>query len=1063
MATPAAPVTAANALFTFYDVESLDDVFTMATYTPRTNTVELFHLLQRDTEVTRLVDSIPAETLRQLVMKSVLAANPALRPVNGVAPQILIHDLRHLDAVERMARLIGVYRGPDVNDPDAQDFFGNRYRPMCDTDPRYDPINQHGYLAGYNSYAYDTTMLALFFHEALNRVFEPITEEEQRQRAFDDQSVSMFRPERFRPLDPKIMRRHNNELFSERYRSFMPSYLTEGEPAHIGGQHMGWDAPASLIRKGMLDSGRHIDVSRLNEAQRMVGLKRLLGGLGRQILESNKLSGHNAHLSSFQDLCELLAYNVADVVGLAKLFEHPTYSSSFDLKKGLLDEYPETIYDQIPGTHSPNISQKSVRMGRLTPDSTSAKFVARILAPYKDLTDIPAVSFMYPSERVAAETGVKRRDVLDECIEFFKQNIDTNTDAGKRAWQEFSTAMDYYKSIRGKNFNDAMGEVEKSLNQVPKTANNIPYYNHDGTPSTCFVTFSTGGIHGAEYDAAAYSAACADIVAFNTRMDEIRAQWPDPLDFWLAHPGKKTYVASDGTEMTRAQALTAGTSKKKLEERRQALQTLSSEEFEERFGKVGYRPNKPMPELFETRPNGSTKLKPQFTYTSAARVIHEDFTSYYPNMLRNMSAFYNPDLGEDRYAKIFEDKERYGREMKRPGISPEEKARLSVLRNGTKLILNSASGAGDTEHRNPIRMNNQIISMRLIGQLFSWRIGQAQTLAGARIVSTNTDGLYSADLDDETNNRVLAEQAAIIKVDIEPEPLWLISKDSNNRLELREPEPGQPLWEAGIVSASGGTLACHAGPQPTKSLAHPAVLDWALARYLREIVGGRTIGGKPLSLNEPMNRDVAAWLMRQARDKLDPLLAARLFQNVLAASVSKLTFPFAIRESEVGERVVRPLQHFNRVFIMRPGTPNTWSIQAAGAWVVSEASRVKRKKDGEQPVTNDPTALHVLEANGYTRDGRNHTTMLPKDQDVAVRRVPRLDPEWSMRIDNRDLVELPRGVIREEILDHLDLDAYVELLASTFEENWMNHPGGASDGEHSEAIGLIESAEAQAA
>jgi hypothetical protein len=38
-------------------------------------------------------------------------------------------------------------------------------------------------------------------------------------------------------------------------------------------------------------------------------------------------------------------------------------------------------------------------------------------------------------------------------------------------------------------------------------------------------------------------------------------------------------------------------------------------------------------------------------------VIHEDFTSYYPNLLRNMRAFYNPELGEGRYAKIFLDKD----------------------------------------------------------------------------------------------------------------------------------------------------------------------------------------------------------------------------------------------------------------------------------------------------------------------------------------------------------------------------------------------------------------------
>src|SRR5699024_11359270 len=57
---------------------------------------------------------------------------------------------------------------------------------------------------------------------------------------------------------------------------------------------------------------------------------------------------------------------------------------------------------------------------------------------------------------------------------------------------------------------------------------------------------------------------------------------------------------------------------------------------------------------------GSTKLHNSYTRTSAGLVIHEDFTSYYPNLLRNMRAFYNPELGEDRYTSIFFEKERLG-------------------------------------------------------------------------------------------------------------------------------------------------------------------------------------------------------------------------------------------------------------------------------------------------------------------------------------------------------------------------------------------------------------------
>lgn len=1035
---PTTAVTAANALFTFYDIESLQDAFTVATFTPRSNTVELFFLLEPGspaaTGLAELLEQGPQQAIAH-ISRRIFEANPALKVTAERPRTVVMHDLATESGVSALATRMGLFEAERVNDRASTDVHGGRFRPVCDTWSEYDPINLHPYLAGYNSLSYDTTMLALFFHEAMFHV---------------------RRAEPFEPVSPATMRAHNDELFSEEHIAYMPSYLTQGKASIVNGTSLGWGAPAAVIRKAMIDSGRHIDVSRLNEGQRMVSLKRLLGGLGRQILESDKLGGHNARLDSLDDLLELLGYNVSDVVGLSKLFEHPAFSSTFDLKKGLLDEYPETIYNAKKGTSRPDVRPGAVRMNRLTPDSTSAKFVAFILAPYKALTDIPAVSFDYPSERVAKERGIERRNVLADAIAFFKENVDDSTPQGKAAHDAFMSAMDYYKRIEGKNFNDAQGYVEANLNQVPRTPNNLPYYYADGSPSTCFVTFSTGGIHGAEYAADVYERASADIDTFNAQLAEVRSAFPEPLDFWEAHPGKAVFTTADGTELTRAKVLTSATSLKLLKaevEAREALEEQiaaleagdeadAAEKVErlwadhaEQYGAVGYRPDKPRPALFEKNANGSTKLKPQFNYTSAAQVIHEDFSSYYPNMLRNMSAFYNPDLGEDRYAKIFEDKERYGRQMKAPGLDPAEKTRLGVLRNGTKLILNSASGAGDTTHPNPIRMNNQIISMRIIGQLFSWRVGQAQTLAGARIVSTNTDGLYSV-LDEETNNRVLAEQAALINVEIEPEPLWLVSKDSNNRLELELPSGGTPLHEAQIISASGGTLACHKGPQPTKSLAHPAVLDWALARYLREIAGGRTIGGARLSLSEPMNRDVAMWLMTQARDG-DEVLAARLFQNVLAASAGKITYPFATRPDGTSYA----LQHINRVFIMRPGTPGTVSIQAAGAWVVNAASVAKRKANGESPVVmHDPVASPILEANGWTRYGSGGTKALPADQDVAVRRVPRLDPEWSMYVDNRDLVELDAAVIRAEILDHLDLDAYVDMLAATFEENWMNQP-----------------------
>lgn len=1061
------PVTSRNALFTYYDIEALNNVFTLCTYTPHTNQVEVFYLV--DPSETDLSAQLRGPGIDiPLAWKVITDKNPAYTGGPGQRP-VAFWDLRTLEANERLATVFGLSDAEHVNNPNSRSSYPARFRPVCDTDPDYDPITKHPYLAGYNSNSYDTVMLAVYFMEAFAHV-GPGTE--------------------FVPVRAAAMREHNNALFSEEFRSRMSNYLTRGPVA--GGA--GWNSIVHKIRQSMINSGRHIDVARLNESQQFVALKRLLGLLGRQILESDKLSGHSATITTLEELLELLAYNVSDCVGLEKLMEHPTYASAFDLKKALLDEYPETIYIKCHDRYAPDVRPNKVRRDRLAPDSSSAKFVGLILSPFGNLNDIETVSFMYPSEKVSQETGIPRVNVLESSKDFFFERIQ---DPGARA--EFMKVYGYYKSIEGRNFNDSeeyqkrfpMSEKGISyLAGIPKAPNNLAYFAADGTPSTCFATFSTGGIHGAEANTAAYRADLIEYQEAQLALEAAQSAFPDARELLVeAKRQAALVVLPDGTPINYKSVLLGSDPEKvhyrktvpKAEPENEWMIAKAQEHFPDPVsllalakaephnvtlpnGRVvdyrkvlanttqkaaAYRetPQKKLPELFVAKSDGSNKLNPKYTYTSADAATHEDFTSYYPNMLRNMSAFYNEELGEDRYAKIFFDKERYGREMKEPGISAARKTHLSALRNGTKLILNTASGAGDTTFKTPIRMNNQIISMRIIGQLFSWRIGQAQTLAGARIISTNTDGLYSV-LDEEINNRVLAEQAALINVDIEPEPLLLVSKDSNNRMELEVPTDPSRKWDTKIISASGASLSCHAGPHPTKSLAHPAVLDHGLAFYLRLIVGEYQPAWRstPLSLSEPLDRDIGEMILADVANNADLVHAARLFQNVIAASYGSITYPFASDAWVEGEdpeaiKNPRPLQHFNRMFLVKPGTPGAVNLRSAGAWAVTGASAIKRKRDGVPPVATDPVARQILRQQGLARDHmdaiQNNLTLLPADQDVAVRKINGIDPQWSVLIVNDDLHCLSEVRLRE-LLDCLDLGIYNQMLAESFEGNWMN-------------------------
>lgn len=1050
------PVTAKTARFFFYDIESLNNAFTLCVYDERANGVAVFYLVDEDSPAD--MAAFDETIARDMIVRE----NPALLERHD-AVDVHFFDLATWEGNLALVKTFGLSDADSVNDPEQESSYGNEFRPVCDTDPGYDPLGVHGYFAGYNSFNYDTVILAAYFMEAFSHV--PLAREQGKPLGTG-----------FRPVVAKIIRGYNDELFTPQFRDYMPKYLTDGRIA--GGK--GWKSVPQRIRQSMMNSGRHLDVARLNEVQQKVALKRLLGGLGRQILESEKLGSHNASITSLQELYELLAYNVSDVVGLARLFEHPVYSSGFDLKKGLLDEYPETIYEKSKHGYAPNVHPKSVRRGRLGPDSTSAKFVGLILSPYGNLTDLETVSYLYPSEKVAAELGIPRVNVLDECRKFFHENIQ---DEAARA--EFQLIFDYYRSIEGQNFNSsdeyrsawpqqAQQPVRslspKGENPIPKSANNLPYFDADGRPTTCFATFSTGGIHGAEANHDLFEAELSEWEAQAALMKEVRELYPDPL---VIRTSKTGVPISGGRTVKWNEVLSSKTRlidcKEISQELEEAFASLpmaagpeqiaaAAQEVYDRRPSIGYKPSKPRPVLFEKSGDGSTKLKKKYTYTSMDLAIHEDFTSYYPNMLRNMGAFFNKELGEDRYAKILADKDRYGRMMKDPSLSADEKERLKVLRNGTKLILNSASGAGDTQHKTPIRVNNAIISMRIMGQLFSWRIGQAQTLAGARIISTNTDGLYSV-LDEETNNRVLAEQQAMIHVEIEPEPLVIVSKDSNNRLELEAPDESgahQP-WEADFVSASGGTLACFEEPRPDKSLAHPAVLDWALARYLRYAAGGYVPewATEPISIDAPMDRRLGKRILLEAARLDDAVLAARLFQNVIAASSGMITFPFAADPVDPidpdPEKIMNPraLQHYNRVFFVHPGKPGSVSLRAAGTWVVNPASKLKRQKDGVG-VEHNPIALQICQANGFERDrmsaAANNKTLLPVDQDLTIRKIPRIEPTWSAFIENGDLKCKPESEIRD-LLGCLDLDVYLSMLVSTFEANWMNSASRADSDE----------------
>lgn len=979
----------------FYDIESLTNVFTLANYRDHDDVIELYYLCDDP--------SLIPEDFERLATARIHLRNKNFRG------KVEYYDLHEAESNYRLARTFGLSDARYANNPNQKSSYSPEFRLVCDTDPEYNE-DEHPYLFGYNSYNYDTTMYVLYIYDAID----------ERDGSFHCQTA-------------KHMRQLNDELFSSHFNGPCKSMAdrlrcTYKDPAKpFLGYEQDYKLPTVAIRKNMLMSGRHLDVARLNEKQSKVGLKRLLGTIGYQILESDKLRPGQDTIETVDQLLDLMAYNVSDVVNLKKLFLHKMYQSSFSLKKQLLKTYPELVYSEKDDTYKPDISQYSVRTDRLTIDSSSAQFATKSLCPYGHLQDYDTVSFMYPSEAKSKALGIPRVNVLDEARKFFHNNFQ-QPELRKR----FDEIYNYYKAIEGKNFNESKNylidhniDVDSSPNPIdllppelkPAKFADIPapntcmfYYNADGTPSTCFVNFSTGGIHGAEYNQALYN---YDMQKWQEKVDK----WQETVD--LIEEVKKIYPNPCDLKINKGIVING------------VKYTPSTFLKPKATATVAYYKEWPAeptpPALFKESKSQATgavtyTLNSRYAYTSAAMTNHEDFTSYYPNMLRMMDAFFNPGLGYDRYGEIFDDKTRYGILMKDKSLEQVERDLYAVMREGTKLILNSASGAGDATFESNVRMNNKIISMRIIGQLFTWRIGQAQTIEGAKMISTNTDGLYSV-LEETRNAEILEREAASIHVEIEPEPIFLISKDSNNRAEINVKDNQL----ADVAGASGGTLACRKGPNPAKSLAHPAIIDWALTEYLTIA----SIGYKDLSLEKPFDDAIGMSIIKSARQIFnDDVQTLLMFQNIIASSPGSQRFIFATSDDDNNETAI-PLQHYNRCFIVKDKTPGSYHLKAAVAKVITDSMQKKRNKNNERAQQHDPIAAQILAINNIK------TTELPLNKEATVVKITGVEESWYIDINNNDLYCLEQSEI-DAILDSLDYEKYLTLLHDSFENNWRN-------------------------
>lgn len=219
-------------------------------------------------------------------------------------------------------------------------------------------------------------------------------------------------------------------------------------------------------------------------------------------------------------------------------------------------------------------------------------------------------------------------------------------------------------------------------------------------------------------------------------------------------------------------------------------------------------------------------------------VIHADFTSYYPYLLSKMRAYIGDD-GVDRYVEIYERRVRTKSwladfpDKSKWGPAQWEASNQQL---GLKLQLNAATGVSNTHSRYALLpLDNKILSMRLIGNLSIWVLAQRMVNAGGYVISTNTDGIYVANITLEVAQHVINDFERDYGILVDPETVArFINRDVSNRLELLP--DGNGGWNVNDARGKlrSATKLVFDDTEHGHSLTYPLAVGNAVVRYMVE-------------------------------------------------------------------------------------------------------------------------------------------------------------------------------------------------------------------------------------
>lgn len=750
--------------------------------------------------------------------------------------------------------------------------------------------------------------------------------------------------------------------------------------------------------------GNHVDIAFLNETKiesgrPTVGLKTLAGILGGSIIESeSNKKGHS------DDIYYDILYNINDIAETKKRVFPGFLENKYKTKLRLLQKYPH------------------LKEHGITVNNTSAKFVENIIAPDKPIEDTPRLSLMYPAPHMAKEFGCEQFDVLEDTKKWYMEHVyepvsKHNKAAAELHLAKFMNIYSYYDYFRGENWNESASHMFK-YGIKPKTKVDrkyadrtfgviLPFMDKYGNESPSYARFSIGGIHGAELNA-------KQLAQDKAKIKELKEK------YGLISKIPKNACSRVLLNLIITQSRTSYNGypvrlSHEIPYFYQNTQCVDEIIDPEQFSPYMVQKVKSIDGIYDYQED----LIERYKYTTSGESAHQDFASYYPVLMINLGTFYDGE-GRDPYREVKDERISIKSQLKKLDRDSKEYRDVDQTQDGLKLILNSASGVLDGSFDTNLRANNKAMAMRITGQLFTFRIGMALALEGATIPSSNTDGIYATHIDFELNKKVVEETLRGLYIDIDPEEMFLVSKDANNRMEVVNGK---------VTSAKGGIIGSWKGAAVAQSLSHPALVDRVLTDYLQKVDLDGEVDHDIIrqclidyAAKEDRRRFIymSSWVMRSTSGSLFIDNKGTVYPGTVRVWLTK----DGVKFTRYNARVTKTANNAN-------GT-NTLDEYASQLMPGSYMGKPETMEALGDKIDIGKCFPKVPTVQQY----REIKDKVPSIYIVSETKISNLHQNDRLHIDNRCIDELPEADVLD-IFRNFDLEGYVRMIGE-FAKSWHN-------------------------